>query len=149
MAGKLESVVDNLIDGMHQISKIETVVGEPLQAGDAMLVPIHRVRMGFGAAAVGAGGHGDTGEGHYGGRGVGGGVQIEPIAVVAVSKDGRPRLMAVDGEPEQMLGQLFDQVPDIIGRVLGLITGKRTSDSHEALEEAQAARLPDKEKEGE
>jgi|GEM_PF-675626 len=145
MAGKLESVVDNLIDGMHQISKIETVVGEPLQAGDAMLVPIHRIRMGFGAASVGAGGHGETGEGHYGGRGVGGGVQIEPIAVVAVSKDGRPRLMAVDGEPEQMLGQLFDQVPDLIGRVIGLFTNKRSSQEHEALEEPQAARLPDKE----
>ncbi len=147
MAGKLESVVDNLIDGMHQISKIETVVGEPLQAGDAMLVPIHRVRMGFGAATVGAGGHGDTGEGHYGGRGVGGGVQIEPIAVVAVSKDGRPRLMAVDGEPEQMLGQLFDQIPDLIGRVIGLISGKRSAASHEALEEPAAARLADKDKE--
>lgn len=147
MAGKLDSVVDNLIDGMHQISKIETVVGEPLQAGDAMLVPIHRVRMGFGAATVGAGGHGDSGEGQYGGRGVGGGVQIEPIAVVAVSKDGRPRLMAVDGEPEQMLGQLFDQIPDLIGRVLGLFTSKR-ADSHEALEEASAARLPKKEPEG-
>jgi len=145
MAGKLESVVDNLIDGMHQISKIETVVGEPLQAGDAMLVPIHRVRMGFGAATVGAGGHGDTGEGHYGGRGVGGGVQIEPIAVVAVSKDGRPRLMAVDGEPEQMLGQLFDQIPDLLGRVLGMFTSKRATAEPGALEEAAKARLPEKE----
>jgi uncharacterized spore protein YtfJ len=40
MASKLDDVVNNLIEGMHQISKIETVVGEPLQAGDAMLVPI-------------------------------------------------------------------------------------------------------------
>ena len=77
MPGKLDQVVDNLLDGMHQISKIETVVGEPLQAGDAMLVPIHRLRVGFGVAAVGAGGHGESSEGNYGGRGVGGGVQVE------------------------------------------------------------------------
>ena len=63
MPGKLDNVVDNLLEGMHQISKIETVVGEPLQAGDAMLVPIHRLRVGFGVASVGAGGHGEKGEG--------------------------------------------------------------------------------------
>ncbi len=125
MPGKLDQVVDHLLDGMHQISKIETVVGEPLQAGDAMLVPIHRLRVGFGVASVGAGGHGETGEGNYGGRGVGGGVQVEPIAVVAIAKDGKPRLMAIDGEPEQMVGQLFDQVPDLLGRILALVTRKR------------------------
>jgi len=125
MPSKLEAVVDNLLDGMHQISKIETVVGEPLQAGDAMLVPIHRLRVGFGVASVGAGGHGETGEGTYGGRGVGGGVQVEPIAVVAIAKDGRPRLMAIDGEPEQMVGQLFEQIPDLLGRILSLVSRKR------------------------
>ncbi|MFW5739004.1 MAG: GerW family sporulation protein [Myxococcota bacterium] len=125
MPGKLETVVDNLLDGMHQISKIETVVGEPLQAGDAMLVPIHRLRVGFGVASVGAGGHGETGEGNYGGRGVGGGVQVEPIAIVAIAKDGKPRLMAIDGEPEQMVGQLFEQIPDLLGRVLNMVSRKR------------------------
>ena len=142
MAGKLESVVDNLIEGMHQISKIETVVGEPLQAGDAMLVPIHRIRMGFGAASLGAGGHGEQGEGQYGGRGVGGGVQIEPIAVVSVSKDGRPRLMAIDGEPEQMVGQLLDQIPDVLGRVLSLLTGR--SSAKEARKDAEPAAIGEK-----
>ena len=140
MPGTLDQVVDHLLDGMHQISKIETVVGEPLQAGDAMLVPIHRLRVGFGVGAVGAGGHGESSEGSYGGRGVGGGVQVEPIAVVAVGKDGKPRLMAVDGEPEQMLGQLFDQVPNLLSRVLNLVTGKRTKAPEESrLEHAEAA----------
>jgi uncharacterized spore protein YtfJ len=141
MPGKLEQVVDNLLDGMHQISKIETVVGEPLQAGDAMLVPIHRLRVGFGVASVGAGGHGQAGEGSYGGRGVGGGVQVEPIAVVAIAKDGRPRLMAIDGEPEQMLGQLFDQIPDLLGRVISLVSGQKPKqDEVVRLDPSPAAR---------
>jgi uncharacterized spore protein YtfJ len=146
MAGKLDEVVTRLVDGMHQISKIETVVGEPLKAGDALLVPIHRLRVGFGVASVGAGGHLQTGEGRSGGRGVGGGVQVEPIAVVSIGKDGRPRMMALDGEPEQMLGQLFEQIPDLVGRVLRLVTGKKAErEEHAALEQAEAkASLPDK-----
>ena len=140
MPNKLEQVVDNLLDGMHQISKIETVVGEPLQAGDAMLVPIHRLRVGFGVASVGAGGHGESGEGTYGGRGVGGGVQVEPIAVVAIAKDGRPRLMAIDGEPEQMVGQLFEQIPDLLGRILALVAGKKAEKSEAVRLETDAAR---------
>lgn len=144
---KLDEVVNHLIEGMHQISKIETIVGEPLQAGDAMLVPIHRLRVGFGVASVGAGGHTTTGEGRSGGRGVGGGVQVEPIAVVSIAKDGRPRLMAIDGESEQMMGQLFEQIPDLLGRVLKLVTGKIAShDESERIEAPKPSkRLPEKE----
>ncbi len=150
MPGKLESVVDKLLDGMHQISKIETVVGEPLKAGDAMLVPIHRLRVGFGVAAVGAGGHGDSGEGNYGGRGVGGGVQVEPIAIVSIAKDGRPRLMAIDGEPEQMVGQLFEQIPDLLGRVLNLVGRKKEEKEVVRIEpETPNPELPLKDNEGE
>jgi uncharacterized spore protein YtfJ len=148
MPGKLDKVVDNLLDGMHQISKIETVVGEPLQAGEAMLVPIHRLRVGFGVASVGAGGHGETTEGNYGGRGVGGGVQVEPIAVVAIAKDGKPRLMALDGESEQMVGQLFDQVPDLLGRIIGLVTRKREEEPEVVRfesGESSKGELPEKE----
>lgn len=149
MSGKLDQVVDHLLDGMHQISKIETVVGEPLQAGDAMLVPIHRLRVGFGVAAIGAGGHGEATEGNYGGRGVGGGVQVEPIAVVAIAKDGKPRLMAIDGEPEQMVGQLFEQIPDLLGRVLALVTRKREEHHSVRFESGDTpkAELPEKEEE--
>jgi uncharacterized spore protein YtfJ len=145
MASKLDEVVNHLIDGMHQISKIETVVGEPMQAGDAMLVPIHRLRVGFGVASVGAGGQTESSEGRSGGRGVGGGVQVEPIAVVAIAKDGRPRLMAVDGESEQMVGQLLEQIPDLVGRVIRLVTGKRSEEPAPAKIDLGKAkpRLPD------
>lgn len=145
MSNKLDQVVDNLLDGMHQMSSIETVVGEPLQAGEALLVPIHRLRVGFGVGTVGAGGHGTSTEGKYGGRAVGGGVQVEPIAVVAIAKDGRPRLMAVDGEPEQMMGQLFEQVPSLLGRIMGLVSGKTPEEKQVKSLEGdveQAARLP-------
>ena len=146
MAGKLEDVVAHLIDGMHKISKIETVVGEPLQAGDALLVPIHRLKVGFGVAAVGAGGRAEnTAEGRSGGRAVGGGVQIEPIAVVAIGKDGRPRMMAVEGESEQILGQLLDEIPDLAGRVLRRVTGNGDKQREPQLAtEEQPARLPEK-----
>lgn len=148
MADKLNDVVNNLIDGMHQISKIETVVGEPLQAGDAMLVPIHRLRVGFGIATVGAGGHAASADARSGGRGVGGGVQVEPIAVVSIGKDGRPKMMAIDGESEQMLGQLFEQIPDLVGRVLKLVTSRFGSAEEEAprVETPRAKKsLPEKE----
>ena len=145
MPGKLDKVVDHLLDGMHQISKIETVVGEPLQAGDAMLVPIHRLRVGFGVASVGAGGHADKkAEGSYGGRGVGGGVQVEPIAIVAIAKDGRPRMMSVDGEPEQMVGQLFDQIPDLLGRILGRVGAKKKKEEQEDESQPAIAAPPKK-----
>ena len=70
---------------------------------------------------------------------MGGGVQVEPIAVVAIAKDGKPRLMAIDGEPEQMPGQLLDQVPTLIGRVIGLFTRKGVKDEAVRLQSAEPA----------
>ncbi len=116
MAEKIQELVKNLLDGVHSISHTDTIVGEATTIGDATVVPVHRLRIGFVAAGVDAGGQATAGAGTTETRGVGGGAQIDPVAVLAVGPDGRPRLLAVDGDAEGTWQNLLRDAPDLLAK---------------------------------
>jgi uncharacterized spore protein YtfJ len=118
MADKLTGIVKNLLDGMHAISQTDTIVGEPMQVGNATVIPVHRLRVGFMAGGVDAGGRAAGGEGKTGGRGVGGSAQVEPVAVLAIGPDGRPRMLAVDGDDRGTWQSLIKESPDLVARLV-------------------------------
>jgi uncharacterized spore protein YtfJ len=122
MASKLADTVKNLLDGMHAISQTETIVGEPAKVGDATIVPVHRLRVGFVAAGVSAGGHTNASEGKTGGQGVGGTVQLDPVAVLAFGKDGTPRLLSVEGDSKTTWQTLLQEAPEIAAKLVGKLS---------------------------
>lgn len=111
---KIKNVVHTLLDGLHSMSKSETIIGDAYQLGDATIVPVHRLRVALGAGAVHGGAKQDATSGESGGIGAGGAVQIEPVAVIAVGRDGVPRIMSVETE-SNATDNLLKQLPDIIG----------------------------------
>jgi uncharacterized spore protein YtfJ len=117
MAEKITNIVKSLLDGMHGISHSETIVGEPAQVGAATVIPVHRLRVGFMAGAVDAGGNTAVAEGKTGARGVGGTAQIDPVAVLAVGPDGRPRLLAVDGDAQGTWQGLLKEAPELFTKL--------------------------------
>jgi uncharacterized spore protein YtfJ len=118
---QITNVVHSLLDGLHSMSKSETVVGDPYTLGDATIVPVHRLRVALGAGAVHGGVKQDASSGESGGLGAGGAVQIEPVAVIAVGKDGIPRIMCVENEGDNAAKKIMDQLPDTMGNVLKLL----------------------------
>src|SRR6185369_14578972 len=132
MAEKITDIVKNLLDGIHNISHADTIVGEPTKVGDATVIPVHRLRVGFVAGGVEAGGKAAGGEGKTGTRGVGGTAQIDPVAVLAVGPDGKPRLLAVDGDPEGTWQSLLRDTPDLLSRLLKKLGERLTASSPKA-----------------
>jgi uncharacterized spore protein YtfJ len=118
MADKMTDLVKNLLDGMHAISHVETIVGEPMKAGQATVIPVHRLRVGFVAGAIGGGGHATAGEGKSGAQAVGGTAQLEPVAVLSVGPDGKPRLLSVEGEPANTWQSLLREAPELFNRLV-------------------------------
>ena len=116
MPANISDIVRQLVLGMHTMSKTETIIGEPIAAKDATLIPIHRLRIGFAAGTATGNAHASAREGQSGGRGAAGTVQLDPVAVIAVGADGIPRVLAVDGEAEGGLQKLVDQLPEILLR---------------------------------
>lgn len=121
---KITDVVHNLLEGLHSISKSETIIGDAYKLGDATLVPVHRLRVGIGAGALAAGGRKDAAKGESGGGGAGGTVQIDPVAVIAVGRDGVPRILSVEVEEENAMQALASQLPDIAAKALAVFTNR-------------------------
>lgn len=118
---KITGVVHSLLDGLHSMSKSETIIGDAYALGDATLVPVHRLRVALGAGALSGGGNQEGSSGETGGLGAGGAVQIEPVAVIAVGRDGIPRIMCVESEPDTA-DKIMKQLPELVGNAAKLLS---------------------------
>lgn len=144
---KLSGVVNNLLDGIHGISKSETIIGEPQQAGDATVLPVHRLKIAFGAGSGKAGAHGAHSGGDYGGEGAGGAVELEPVAAIAVGKDGHAHLLSVETDAANTWAQLLQEVPDVLARIAHSV-GDRVTGALDSRKEKELA-AADEDDEGE
>lgn len=113
----ITEIVSSLLSGIQSVSRNETIVGAAQHAGDAVIIPVHRVKIAFGAASVSAGAHGSRVAGDSGGHGAGGAVELEPVAAIAVAKDGRAHLLPVEGDAQTAWSSLLQEVPDLIARL--------------------------------
>ncbi|RYZ06662.1 MAG: hypothetical protein EOO73_15300 [Myxococcales bacterium] len=118
---KIADVVQSLLQGVQGISKSETIVGAPQQAGDATVIPVHRLKIAFGAASANAGARGAKVGGDSGGYGAGGAVELEPVAAIAVGKDGTAHLLTVEGDERAGWSALLQEVPDIVSRLANAV----------------------------
>ena len=118
---KIAEVVESLLQGVQGVSKSETIVGAAQQAGDATVIPVHRLKIAFGAVSANAGARGAKVGGDSGGHGAGGAVELEPVAAIAVAKDGTAHLLTVEGEEKGAWSALLQDVPDIVSRLASAV----------------------------
>ena len=117
MSKKISQIVNSLLDGAHGISQSETIVGEPQQAGEATVIPVHRLKIAFGAASANAGAHRGKSGGKTGGHGAGGAVELDPVAAIAVGKDGHAHLLTVEADSGNSWSGLVQEVPELVHRL--------------------------------
>lgn len=125
---KIGDIVSSLLSGVHGISKSETIVGQAQQAGDATVIPVHRLKIAFGAGSATAGGKSAKAGANSGGHGAGGAVEIDPVAVITIGKDGSTQLIAVEGDEGSAWSSLLRDVPDILGRLAESVGGRVRSE---------------------
>lgn len=151
---KIADIVESLLSGVQGISKSETIVGAPQQAGDATVIPVHRLKIAFGAASANAGARSSKVGGDSGGHGAGGAVELEPVAAIAVGRDGSAHLLTVEGDERAGWSALLQEMPDIVSRLANAVgdrvkvelssRGLSATEIPERAGEAQAAELPEK-----
>ena len=128
-------LLEALAAQVRELAKSETVIGEPLVLGDATIVPVTRVTVGFGAGS----GSGEVIEaektekaGGTGGGG-GGGVRIAPAAFI-VLQHGEVTVLAAPGK-RGALAEMFEQVPDLVEKI---VAAQQSKGAKEGAKEAQA-----------
>lgn len=104
------NVITPLFEGLDGFASAKTVVGEPIQVGDTVLLPLMDVSVGVGAgAALNSEKKRDTGGG-------GMGMKMSPSAVLVI-QDGVVRLVNIRNEDRVV--RLIDMAPDLIRRFTG------------------------------
>lgn len=102
---KLNTTVESLFKGMDSFISTKTVVGEPTQIGDTIIVPLVDVSFGVAAGAVSETNK-NNGMGGMGGK-------ITPSAVLIIS-NGSTRLVNVKNQ--DAVTKVLDMVPDLLDR---------------------------------
>lgn len=108
---ELKQNIDTLFERLEKFFRTETVVGEPINVGEVILVPIIEVGFGLGTG----GGHGKDGKGSDGdGAGAGVGAKISPNSILVI-KDGE--VSAIPLKDKGSLNKILEMVPDIVSKV--------------------------------
>jgi len=107
-------LLQSLHDGLSQKAGVKSVFGDPISAGDKVVIPVARVAYCFGAGS-GTGGVGATSKGEGGGGG--GGVLAKPVGVFVVGP--RESRFISTHEARRTMGVL------LVGAVLGLLVRRR------------------------
>jgi uncharacterized spore protein YtfJ len=141
MSDKISHLVHDLLDGIHGIAKSETVVGDPQQAGEAMIIPVHRMKVAFGVGSAKAGAQGGRAGAESGGMAAGGAIELDPIAAIAVGKDGMPRILTVEAEPEGAWANLLQEAPDLLARVVSALGDRVTTEVKQRVLAAGEAKI--------
>ena len=110
------SAVGALFKGMDSFITTKTVVGDPKQVGDTIILPLVDVSFGVGAGAF----SNDDGKKNNGGGGMGG--KITPSAVLVI-QNGSTKLVNIRNQ--ETITKVLDMVPDVVDKVSGFFSGKK------------------------
>lgn len=120
------SVMTSLLKGADSVLSTKTVVGEPINVGDTILVPLVDVSFGLGAGA------GNQDKKASGGGGIGG--KMSPSAILVI-QNGKTKLVNI--KQQDTMTKLLDMVPDLVDK----FTHK--NDDMISDEEAKEVAFPD------
>ena len=107
MANDFNSTVGALFQGMDSFLSAKTVVGEPTQIGDTILLPLVDVSFGCGAGAYAE--NGDKKSKAGGGMGA----KMSPSAVLVI-KNGSTKLVNIKNQ--DTITKVLDMIPDIVDK---------------------------------
>ncbi len=110
MSNNVTDILRGVVSELREISRSETIIGEPVMAGEKTVIPIVKISVGFGVG----GGEGTKPDSKAGfGGGGGGGAKIEPAAFLIIDKDDVKLITATKGKWEQ----IFDAVPGFAKKI--------------------------------
>lgn len=109
----IKNNLEEIFESFKEMIRVETVVGQPVHIGDAILVPFVDVTFGFGSGGM----NGKTENGRSS-AGSGGGAKMEPTAILVIKGD-RVEMFSIkkDGYQASAFEKLIAMAPEIIDKL--------------------------------
>ena len=127
MATELNNNIGKMFEQLETFVSSKTVVGEPIVAGEATIIPLVDVSIGMGGGSTGADEKDKPKEKSLGGLGA----KMKPSAVLVIT-DGNVQLVNI--KHQDSVNKLIDMIPSITSKIdFGSILGKKKKDKEDAL----------------
>ncbi len=121
--------VGSLFKGMDALLTTKTVVGEPTQIGDTIILPLVDVNFGVGAGAFAKDGGKTSAGGGMGGK-------MSPSAVLVI-QNGKAKIVNVKGE--DTMTKIIDMIPEVVDKVANMLgKGGKNPEEDAKIEQAIA-----------
>ena len=117
MPNNVSEILKNIVGELKEMARSQSVVGDPINLGNKIVVPLVKISVGFGA---GGGQDERQSESARFGGGGGGGARIEPAAFIVIDGDKISLLSAKPGKYDT----LIEAVPNLIGKLIDLKAAK-------------------------
>ena len=124
----IEGTLSTMFNGMDGFISTKSVVGEPIYAGDSIIIPLLDVNFGMAAGAF------NKQEGNKAAGGIG--AKLSPSAVLVIS-NGQTRLVNIKNQ--DAVTKAMDMAPEIVDKVIGFFKKNKTEEElavDSAIEEA-------------
>ncbi|MBQ9936073.1 MAG: GerW family sporulation protein [Lachnospiraceae bacterium] len=119
--------VGSLFKGMDALLTTKTVVGEPTQVGDTIILPLVDVNFGVGAGAFAKDGGKTSAGGGMGGK-------MSPSAVLVI-QNGKAKMISV--KEGDTMTKIIDMIPEVVDKVANMLgKGGKNPDEEAEIEQA-------------
>lgn len=120
----LSNMLANTIDEIKKMVDANSVVGEPIIAGDGVtIIPISKISIGFGGGGSDfVSKNPNTKENPFGG-GVGTGVKVTPVAFLVI-KEGSVRMLPVAAPANTTADRIVEMIPDTLDKIADFIDSR-------------------------
>ena len=121
----INELMAETIQKIRETVDANTVVGEPIHAGEITLIPVSKISFGFGTGASEFGGKAPKapGDNPFGGGG-GAGVKVSPVCFLAISRT-NVRVLPVEVAPATGVDRVVEMIPDAVTKISGLIEKRK------------------------
>lgn len=129
MEHPINEVIGVTMNRVKELVDANTVVGEPIVAGEVTIIPVSRISVGFGSGGTDFASKNASAPKNFGG-GTAAGVNVDPIAFLIVRKD-TVRLLPCMNGPYGPVEKLVDLVPELVDR-FSSFAGQKSETGEEA-----------------
>ncbi len=122
MSQKLPNMLESAIAKMRELVDVNSVVGEPITAGNTTIIPISKISIGLGGGGSDFVTKNTTQENPFGG-GVAAGVKVTPVAFLVIKEDS-VRMLPVANPANTTADRLVEMVPDALDKIVEFIDSR-------------------------
>ena len=114
-------LMNTTMEKLREIARVDTIIGQPIQAGEVTIIPISRLSVGFasGGSDFTSKNQKPDHDNAFGG-GSGAGMNLSPVAFLIVKGDS-VRLMPVAPPAANTVDRVVELVPEVIDKVTGFV----------------------------